>query len=1697
LNRLILSNTKNLAAGVTSDIPTVDNFDGAWFYKQPATIDGIVYDERRGLGTARPVQPMRALDLNGTNQYGWIDVDQVNYPFSLFAWADTDIDGYGGLLSVSDPSSSARFLTLYIDDGNRIYLERRNSSVGINEQSVPLVTGWFSVVVVFQNATTVSVYRNGALLHTFSGLTSVPAGVGFNRFAFGTFRTASPGAYWNGRVMNCGLLRRIATLEDALAFHNTGKILDAEVFLPLDSNSTTVAPNAGLSASWWLNEPRRNLLQYTQSIGISTVYWSPLGATVGSGIVPIITDNYESTPYGPGTRLQFNLGGGGSNSDRSGVSSGIGPPIGTPYSIRFYFKSATPISDATITNNHFGLIAGVGSVTSNTITDMGNGWKRLDQKVTPTASGGTFRLQTLGNVGPNTLDIVIAGMQLELGSVATDYQPIFGSGIEVPEATIINGAAGMLYTGGDVPFADQNKIGYSTRRNLASRTEEWKTSPWSNTGIITENTHIAPDGTLTADTATKILNLSTAVLYELQPLVVSGNTYTLSFFVRAGTSASCAIGVYTSSWLAATGNKVSGPGSIAGSGLLSIGGLTNEWSRFSLTFTAVSGSQTAYFYPRGSAGIGPSETTVFWGFQLELGSTATEYQRIGAAPGTGVLFPPLLADPIKSSAKDTLEFQGPVPMNGQAEEANAFTFDGSDDYIQLPLNDYAGPELVTNGDFSNGATGWTSNNGTIAVSSGELTVTNTGSAFGTASLAISTIVGRTYKISCVARRGTASQSFLQVKNSSPVAPSNVASFSTTSTTNVTLGGVFIATAATSFICLVNNNTNNGTSIFDNVSVKELPTSSELGINRVVNGDFDTDIANWTNAGGSSASWVSGTMQITGGATFGGRWQDVPISTPATVTVRVRRVSGVGNAGLAVSDFGSFSNIVFAASFVSTNFTDYSVQVSPANGGVRVYLQAQTSASDVVFQVESVSVRQFGTIQHQGTSILTYRSQGDGITGTAGTAYDIRLGDVGWIPCSEGHGDQVHDVLRDLPLQIVNGQFSNWTTKQNTFHYNLTEGNNVVNADTVDADPLVDFTGATQGVWFDPSDISTLFQDAAGTIPAANFGDRVRLQLDKSKGLVLGSELRQNGVIGIIGTAPAATYNTSTGIGSVSRTDISNQSFVVFPTVAGRYYQVNITSVSGGVLWVRVAGSGGTVVRAVNPGGSFSGLIESTSSSFVFTCEGGTCSFTLTSIKELPGYHKVFPSDAARAFRGRMPKVGVRNVLTRTAEFSDAAWGKAGLNTSGTPQWVFPGQGPNGSSAFKVILSNGISASGATSNGLGPIGSVASGVYRYSIHLKSAEVTSARFRENISVGSFLIIDLINGVVTSGGGPGTQFIDPLVTDAGNGWWRVSFTTPTMTNLGKYVVRGNQDGDGVSGILATSAQVELGSTTTNYQTVTNIDDVSEEGQDDCYYLRVAGAQSASTPAINFSYTDEMTVIGGLRKTSDASVGVYCETRGNLPVGGWYVAAPNSTGDTYGIGSRGSGTGQTQTYSGFASPHTAIITFLGDIAGSSASARINGVQQFVDTDSQGTGNYGNHIIDFYARNNSSLYWTGFDFGTLIFGKAMSTYSVQKYENFIAKNTPTPEPNITAPLRIPASQLNPGFDVLGNVLSNKAVIGVNGIVGPESTINFSPVANSWPDTYSIPGADLPNYAFDGNSGDLDILIDTSTREAKFRLENQ
>ena len=54
-----------------------------------------------------------------------------------------------------------------------------------------------------------------------------------------------------------------------------------------------------------------------------------------------------------------------------------------------------------------------------------------------------------------------------------------------------------------------------------------------------------------------------------------------------------------------------------------------------------------------------------------------------------------------------------------------------------------------------------------------------------------------------------------------------------------------------------------------------------------------------------------------------------------------------------------------------------------------------------------------------------------------------------------------------------------------------------------------FKNGEQGFFYDPNDLSTMFRDSAGTVPVTGVGQPVGLMLDKSKGVILGSEKNPN------------------------------------------------------------------------------------------------------------------------------------------------------------------------------------------------------------------------------------------------------------------------------------------------------------------------------------------------------------------------------------------------------------------------------------------------------------------------------------------------------------------------------------------------------------------------------------------------------------
>ena len=116
--------------------------------------------------------------------------------------------------------------------------------------------------------------------------------------------------------------------------------------------------------------------------------------------------------------------------------------------------------------------------------------------------------------------------------------------------------------------------------------------------------------------------------------------------------------------------------------------------------------------------------------------------------------------------------------------------------------------LVTNGTFAGGTTGWENITATLSVVDGEGVIN--GSASGYVRQSITTVVGKTYQVTCSARRGTTSTASISLGG---------VYASTTSPTATTLSCVYTATGTSALLWLQVSSA--GTAYYDNISVREV------------------------------------------------------------------------------------------------------------------------------------------------------------------------------------------------------------------------------------------------------------------------------------------------------------------------------------------------------------------------------------------------------------------------------------------------------------------------------------------------------------------------------------------------------------------------------------------------------------------------------------------------------------------------------------------------------------------------------------------------------------------------------------------------------------------------------------------------------------------------------------------------------------
>jgi hypothetical protein len=189
----------------------------------------------------------------------------------------------------------------------------------------------------------------------------------------------------------------------------------------------------------------------------------------------------------------------------------------------------------------------------------------------------------------------------------------------------------------------------------------------------------------------------------------------------------------------------------------------------------------------------------------------------------------------------------------------------------------------------------------------------------------------------------------------------------------------------------------------------------------------------------------------------------------------------------------------------------------------------------------------------------------------------------------------------------------------------------------------------------------------------------------------------------------------------------------------------------------------------------------------------------------------------------------------------------------------------------------------------------------------------------------------------------------------------------------------------------------TATDYDTVGFLPYLFCDGIDD----------GMSTANIDFTGTDKVTVVAGLRKLSDAATGMLLELSPDRSanVGSFDMRAPESSLLRLSILSRGtagvSGNQQVNTSSdSYLSPRSLTVAAIYNISASSNTLRVNGVHIGASSGPLGTGNYGNYPLYLFRRGGTTFPFNGRFKGLVIIGTLLPEGQLQQLERWMNRKT-------------------------------------------------------------------------------------------------
>ncbi len=187
-----------------------------------------------------------------------------------------------------------------------------------------------------------------------------------------------------------------------------------------------------------------------------------------------------------------------------------------------------------------------------------------------------------------------------------------------------------------------------------------------------------------------------------------------------------------------------------------------------------------------------------------------------------------------------------------------------------------------------------------------------------------------------------------------------------------------------------------------------------------------------------------------------------------------------------------------------------------------------------------------------------------------------------------------------------------------------------------------FSNGEQGFFYDPNDLSTMFQDAAGTVPVTAVGQPVVFILDKSKEVLSTEKVVNPGFDSDTAWLKAANVTISNGSAILN---VAGGNPVLRQNVgltAGKWYEVtvDVTEFTSGSSMFRIYGTGGNdAIFGIQSAGIYKAMTRARSDAtglIGFSASSTSMKISSASVKELAGNH-AYQTTSARPILQDTPR----------------------------------------------------------------------------------------------------------------------------------------------------------------------------------------------------------------------------------------------------------------------------------------------------------------------------------------------------------------------------------------------------------------------------------------------------------------------------